>query len=144
MDQSLSQSIRAVWTQTHSPASLDFPTTVSTLLSLGVSRYHIDYVAKTATAYVLDVQTGRTNVDRADIPPINASPGAWRKQGLVDAIRWAQSGGPDYSYTAFAKRCVEAGVTEYHAYLEGQKVVYLGELGDMHVEWFPGAGPKDV
>jgi uncharacterized protein YbcV (DUF1398 family) len=144
MDQSLSQSIRAVWTQTHSPASLDFPTTVSTLLSLGVSRYHIDYVAKTATAYVLDVQTGKTNVDRADIPSVNAVPGAWRKQGLVDAIRWAQSGGPDYSYTAFARRCVEAGVMEYHAYLEGQKVVYLGELGDMHVEWFPGAEPKHV
>lgn len=144
MNQSLSQSIHAVWTQIHSPASLDFPTTVSTLLALGVSRYHIDYVAKTATAYVPNAQTGKTDVDRAVIPSINASPGAWRKQGLVDAIRWAQSGGPDYSYTAFARRCVEAGVTEYHAYLEGQKVVYLGELGDMHVEWFPGAGPKDV
>jgi uncharacterized protein YbcV (DUF1398 family) len=144
MNPSLSQSIRAVWTQVHSSTSLDFPTTVSTLLALGVSRYHIDYAAKTATAYVPDAQTGKTDVDRADIPAINASPGAWSKQGLVDAIRWVQSGSPDYSYTAFARKCVEAGVTEYHAYLQGQKVVYLGELGDVHVEWFPGAGPKDV
>jgi uncharacterized protein YbcV (DUF1398 family) len=144
MNPSLSQSIRAVWSQTHSSASLDFPTTVSRLLALGVSRYHIDYVTKTATAYVPNAQTGKTDIDRADIPSTNASPGAWSEQGLVDAIRWVQSSPPDYSYTAFARKCIEAGVTEYHAYLVGQKVVYLGELGDVHVERFPGAGPKDV
>jgi uncharacterized protein YbcV (DUF1398 family) len=144
MNPSLSQSIRAVWPQAHSSAKLDFPTTVSTLLALGVSRYHIDYVTKTATAYIPDAQTGKTDVDRADIQSINASPGAWSKQGLVDAIRWAGSGAPDYSYAGFARRCVEAGVIEYHAYLEGQRVVYLGENGDVHVDWFPGAGPKDV
>ena len=82
-------------------------------------------------------------MDRVGISPTNASPGPWNEKSLVDAIRWAQSGVPDYSYQVLARRCVEAGVTDYHAYLEGQKVVYLGVMGSMHVEWFPSAGPKE-
>lgn len=38
---------------------------------------------------------------------------------------------------------MESGVTDYTAYLEGQKVVYCGALGEMHVEWFPGAKPEN-
>jgi hypothetical protein len=55
-------------------------------------------------------------------------------------IRYAQSAPPDYTYEEFERRGIEVGVVEYHAYLEGKTVLYLGAMGDMHVEWFPGAG----
>jgi len=42
----------------------------------------------------------------------------------------------------FARKCVEAGVTNYHVYLEAQRVVYLGTLGNMLVVWFDGAEQK--
>lgn len=37
---------------------------------------------------------------------------------------------------------MDAGVVGYIAFLEGKRVIYYGETGDQHVEWFPGAGPE--
>jgi uncharacterized protein YbcV (DUF1398 family) len=50
------------------------------------------------------------------------------------AIRYAQNAPPEYTYEEFERRGIEAGVVEYHAYLEGKKVLYLGARGDMPVE----------
>ena len=50
------------------------------------------------------------------------------------AIRYAQSAPPDHTYEEFERRGIEAGVVEYHAYLEGKRVLYLGAMGDMPVE----------
>lgn len=139
----LSQSIQAVWHKVHSAQGLPFPQTVSALMALGVTRYHIDYVASTATAYVSNAETGAVEVDIADIPsyfqPQHAS-SKWNEEGVVDAIRRVQKG--EVTYAQFATQCIEAGVTNYFAYLEGKRVVYFGALGDAHVEWFPGAGPR--
>ena len=141
----LSASIRSVWHRVHSPTSLPFPQTITELLTLKVSRYHIDYVASTATAYIPNPKTGGVDFDVAGIPPVRVSVSAagraWNERGVVDAIRWAQSAAPDYTYAAFEDKCVEAGVTDYMEYLEGKKVVYFGGKGDIHVEWFPGAEP---
>ena len=46
-------------------------------------------------------------------------------------------------YLGFAKECVQAGVTDYVAFLEGKKVLYMGARGETHTEWFPGAGPGE-
>jgi uncharacterized protein YbcV (DUF1398 family) len=131
----------------HSSTNLSFPAVVSALLALGVFRYHVDYVASTATAYVSNAHTGTVDFDVAPIPSAAKLPRAgasWSKKDLVETIRWAQSGAEDYEYAKFARRAVEAGVTDYVAYLEGKRVIYLGGNGDMHVEWFPGAGPAEA
>lgn len=46
-------------------------------------------------------------------------------------------------FRAFRERAEQAGVRSYFAFLRGQRVRYLGRQGDQHVEWFPGAKPKD-
>ena len=113
-------------------------------MSLGVTRYRIDFVAATATAYVPDASNKMVLVDTSPIPSHDGSTilGAkWNADEIMKAIRKAQEGGPDYTYKGFTKTCVENGVTEYSAYLEGKRVVYCGALGDCHTEWFPGSGP---
>lgn len=44
----------------------------------------------------------------------------------------------------FCARARRAGVQGYFAYPRGRRVVYSGRQGDEHVEWFPGARPKDA
>ena len=140
---STTTSIHSTWARVHSEKGLPFPEAASALLALGVSRYHINYTTNTGTTYLPDAQTSTTFVDVADIPANAAKLGQWNKHALVSAIRYAQSAPPDYTYEEFERRCIEAGVVEYHAYLEGKRVVYLGAMGDLHVEWFPGAGLGD-
>jgi len=142
--QSVSQSIHNVWAQVHSPAGLPFPQTVAQLLALGVTRYHINYLASTATAYITNPQTGVIDVDVADIPShlpkSSIGTAAWNEEGVRTALRRVQGG--KTSYPEFARECIEAGVTDYFACLEGKRVVYLGALGDLLVEWFANAKPK--
>jgi uncharacterized protein YbcV (DUF1398 family) len=146
---SLSQELSLIWKSVHSEAGLSFPQTVSRLMSLGVTRYHIDYVALTATSYVSTSFSPSIIVDVTKLPaeyipnPLTAT--AWSKEGVVAAIRKAQAmaieGKGDY--LAFAAECIEAGVTDYVAFLDGKRVLYLGAKGDSHVELFPGAGPSE-
>lgn len=125
--------IRAVWAAVHSPSGLSFPAAVSALSALNVNRYRIDYITSTATAYI------GTEVDIAPIPSHSSLAGTlpWDSTKLVAAVKSAQAGVGNYE--DFAKAAIEAGVTDYTAYLEGKRVVYCGGLGDCHTEWFPGA-----
>jgi uncharacterized protein YbcV (DUF1398 family) len=135
MNASIRKAIHQVWADVHSSAGLPFPTTVARLLALGVQRYHIDYVASTATAYV------GQSCDAAEIPS-HSTPSAmspWDESKLTAAIKKAQAG--EGNYIDFSTQAIEAGVTDYFAYLEGKKVVYMGAMGDVHIEWFPGSGP---
>ena len=137
----LSQSLRAIWAQVHSPAGLPFPQTVAKLTALKVTRYHVDYVANNATSYVPNAQTGNVDVDVASIPSHGVPPrtGAeWNAEGLINATKRTQRG--ETNYQQFATECIDAGVTNYFAYLDGKRVVYMGGVGDFHVEWFPGHG----
>jgi len=146
---SLSQELSLIWEAVHSKAGLPFPETVSRLMSLGVTRYHIDYAATTATSYVSNASSPSIIVDVAKLPaehipkPLTAT--AWSKEGLVAAVRKAQAMAVEGKgdYLAFAAECIEAGVTDYVAFLDGKRVLYLGAKGDSHTEWFPGAGPSD-
>jgi uncharacterized protein YbcV (DUF1398 family) len=133
MNSSVSKSIRDVWHDVHSAEGLPFPVTVGRLSKLGVVRYHVDYASKTISAYI-----GR-EVDVAPVPSLTTIEGvaAWSTEGIKEALRLVQSG--SISYGEFSGLITEAGVTNYFAYLEGKKVIYMGGLGDVHVEWFPGA-----
>lgn len=136
METSLSSGIHSVWEKVHSQAGLPFPTTVAELSALGVTRYRVDYVARNMIAYV-----GST----ADVAPIpnhhseDTEPGvvSWDSTKLIQAIRSTQAG--EGNYWDFSKAAVQAGVTDYTAYITGMKVVYSGVNGDSHTEWFPGA-----
>lgn len=135
MDALTCKAIHQVWADVHSPSGLPFPQTVARLLDLGVQRYHIDYVASTATAYI------GHSCDVAEIPSHSTPPAvaSWDESMLIAAIKNAQAG--KGNYVDFSTKAIEAGVTNYFAYLEGKKVVYMGGLGDVHTEWFPGSGP---
>lgn len=132
MNPAVSNEIRQVWQEVHSPNGLPFPQTVERLLRLGVERYHVDYTAKTITAYV-----GR-DVDVAQVGTLATIEGApsWSPEKVKESIRKVQSG--SISYTEFSKGIIDGGVTNYWAYLAGKRVMYMGRYGDFHVELFPG------
>jgi len=134
---SQSTAIRAVWEKVHSSAGLPFPSTVAALQSLGVTRYHVDYIASSVTAYI------GSSADVAPMPEHGSEeslkPGTvtWDDAKLVQSIRKAQAG--EGNYWDFSRGAIEAGVTDYTTYIEGKKVVYNGKDGESHTEWFPGA-----
>ena len=133
--------IQQVFARVHSPEGLAFPQTVAALLDLGVTRYHVDYAASTATAYKTDSTTHTIEIDVAHVPAPQVHPTTrWNGEGVVEAIRSVQRG--ESTYAKFSQLCVDAGVTGYLAFLTGMRVVYYGSQGEMHVEWFPGAGPS--
>lgn len=126
---------RKIWEQARSPAGPPFPDTVKALAELGVTRYRVDYAAAKVTTY-MDL-TGETDV--TDFPLIAASNSQkWDQDALVAAIRGAQAGNIG-GFPAFCAAAVAAGVTDYTCYISGQRVVYCGQYGDSHTEWFPGA-----
>jgi uncharacterized protein YbcV (DUF1398 family) len=139
MNSALRKEIHLVWGTVHSPSGLAFPQTVAALVKLGVQRYHVDYIASTVTAYA------GGEADVFEIPkhaPVSAQLQPWDASGVVAAIREVQAG--KVMYPEFSRLVVAAGVTNYFAFLEGKRVVYVGALGDMHTEWFPGSKPAGV
>ena len=132
MNPTISNQIRQVWHEVHSPNGLPFPQTVERLVRLGVERYHVDYVAQTITAYV------GHDVDVAQVATLATIEGAssWNAETIKESLRQVQSG--SISYGEFSKGIIDGGVTNYWAYLAGKRVVYMGQYGDIHVEWFPG------
>lgn len=143
--------IQKVFAQVHSASGLPFPSTVAALLALGVSRYHIDYSAGIATTYKTspDDDAANNSNSAVEIEQVSISSPAmssssrtpWSKAGVVTAIKRVQAG--ETKYKEFAQECVDSGVMGYLAFLAGKNVLYYGRDGDVHVEWFPGSGPKD-
>ena len=64
--------------------------------------------------------------------------GAFNREQLKATLQAVIPG--KLKYPEFASGCMEAGVVGYIAFIEGKRVIYYGETGDHHVEWFPGAG----
>ena len=144
MADEFSTQVRQVWAAVHSPSTseaLTFPQTVGRLAALGVTRYHVDYVARTVTAY-RDLPFVGTRVDVALTPALESVDKEydWDVEKVKESIRLVQQG--KLNYAEFSREVIEGGVVDYWAYLSGKRVVYCGALGDMHVEWFPGQGPK--
>ena len=61
---------------------------------------------------------------------------SWNADKIKELIRQVQSG--SISYAEFSKGIIDGGVTNCWAYLAGKRVIYMGQYGDFHVEWFPG------
>ncbi len=126
----VSAAIHAVWAKVHSVKGLSFPQTGHELTAIGVTRYHVDYVAGTATAYVGD------DADVFAIPTHGVPAAKADAAALSTAIRAAQAGTIG-NYSDFGRAVVAAGVTDYTAYLAGGNVVYGGVMGHIHAEPFP-------
>ena len=61
----------------------------------------------------------------------------YSKAMLLSALEDIQNKRIDYR--AFLKQIMLAGIANYHAYLNGRKVVYMSRNGELHVEDFPSA-----
>jgi uncharacterized protein YbcV (DUF1398 family) len=108
-----------------------FPECVKALLEAGVESYLVDYARMEKSSCGA---TGETHVMKMSLEPGPIAE-AFSKQGLVAAIRGAQR--DEIRYPEFVKQARAAGVEAYWAYLTGERVVYLGRKGEIHVEEFP-------
>jgi uncharacterized protein YbcV (DUF1398 family) len=109
-----------------------FPELVAALTAAGVKRYHMDFVRCERTFYMPDGTSERVSTH-------NAPPAAkiFSAQGVDAAVRAIQRG--EFQYLEFCRRITQAGCVGYHVSLAGQRAVYYGRTGEMHVEYFPGA-----
>ncbi|KIW79745.1 hypothetical protein Z517_06359 [Fonsecaea pedrosoi CBS 271.37] len=155
--------VQRVFAQVHSSSGLRFPETVAALLALGVTRYHVDYVAGTTTTYAPTSAAKRTtgssqlentiaheteviatptplHTTTPSVTPFTPSMvfSAWNAPALTLAIARIQAN--KTTYAEFSRECIAAGVAGYMAFLAGKRVLYYGCDGDVHVEWFPGVG----
>lgn len=112
---------------------VSFGDVVKKLMQAGVERYHCDLVRGEKTYYL---PNGASEVVKGHA--ITIAP-AWNfSGGGVDAaLKAIQTG--KIQYRTFCARIAEAGCVGYMVSLAGQRAVYYGRAGDLHVEWFPGA-----
>jgi len=117
--------------------SMPFPEIVGKLIAQGVEYYHVDYATRSFTFYGEGVFV--TAPLAYEALPVVAL--AWDAPALKAAILDSQQHGQPFR--TFCERAMRAGVQGYFAFLAGKRVVYMGRHGDQHVEWFPGAGPRE-
>ena len=119
--------------------SLPFPQIVGELVAQGVEYYHVNYASKCFTFYSAAGAAISAPLTFEGLPSISQD---WDATALKEAITDSQQNGQ--KFCQFCSRAMIAGVQGYFAFLRGQRVVYLGRAGDQHVEWFPGAKPRDA
>jgi uncharacterized protein YbcV (DUF1398 family) len=146
IDPETTASIHKIWDHVHKPKDNNqptFPEIVSALADLGVSRYRVDFISSSTSAYVGNQWDEYTYTDH--VSDLNPGTISWASEKLKIAIEEAQAlaekGEADYA--EFCRKIVLAGVVEYVVYIDGKKVVYFGPLGESHTEWFMGHGPKE-
>jgi uncharacterized protein YbcV (DUF1398 family) len=112
---------------------MTFGEVVVKLIKAGVERYHADLVRGDKTYYLpngeFEAVKGKTV---ATLPAQEFSAG-----GVDAAVRAIQAG--KIQYGAFCERIAASGCVGYIVSLAGQRAVYYGRTGDIHIEWFPGA-----
>lgn len=113
--------------------TLRFPDVVKKLSEVGVAQYHADFLRAETTYYQHD---GVTHIVPLPLPS-EAIAADFRSADVAAAVRAAQQEG--LPYQKFLSRVMQAGCAGYFVYLDGQRVIYLGRTGDMHIEYFPGS-----
>jgi uncharacterized protein YbcV (DUF1398 family) len=120
------------WTTEGSEAgTLRFPEVVKALMDAGVESYRSDLIRGVKTFYMPD---GKIYEEKLTLP---TTPVAERfsEPELVAAIRGAQK--DEIRYPEFIKRAMTAGTAGYQVYITGERAVYVGRKGEVHVEEFP-------
>jgi len=118
--------------------SISFPEVIRRLMETGVEYYHVDYVALRKSFYSATGDVVTTPISYEGLPRVATD---FDAPGLRAAILDSQRHGQHFR--DFTRRAMEAGVQGYIAFLRGQRVTYWGRGGDLHTEWFPGAGPSN-
>lgn len=113
--------------------TMDFPTIVRTLSDQGFEGYDVDYRRQTSTYF----HASDVSVQLA-MPAASARVAAAFDAAAVErAVRAAQAGAADYSYTGFSETVKAAGCAGYMVSFSGKRVVYFGRTAELHVEHFP-------
>ncbi len=111
---------------------LRFPEVIGILREAEVESYQVDFLRGDDTFYLLD---GRTHTEPIEAGEVAAE---FLRESVVDAIRAAQA--DRIRYPEFVRRILDAGVAAYRVHLTGERAVYVGRKGEMHVEEFPKPG----
>jgi uncharacterized protein YbcV (DUF1398 family) len=113
--------------------TIRFPDIVAKLLEIGVEQYHADFLRAETTYYL---SSGESHVVALSLPdePIAQE---FSAEAVAAAVQASQKEG--IHYQEFLLRAMKAGCVGYVVYLDGQRVVYCGRKGDMHIEHFPGS-----
>jgi uncharacterized protein YbcV (DUF1398 family) len=109
-----------------------FGEVVQKLIGAGVERYHCDLLRSEKIYYLPDGKSERVPNDDIDVIPAQDFSAA----GVEAAVRAIQAG--KIKYKEFCERVMTAGCVGYIVSIAGQRAVYYGRTGDIHVEWFPG------
>jgi len=111
---------------------ITFPEVVARLAAVGVERYHADLCVSERVFYLPD-----GTFERVPAHKVPQAAQAFSAQGVEVAVRTIQR--REIQYREFCNRIAQAGCVGYQVFIAGQRAIYYGRNGDMHVEWFPGA-----
>lgn len=132
MEQKAIEVIEACAAGSHN-GTLHFPDVVKQLMDIGIAQYHADFLRAETTYYG---QGDQSHIVQLTLPTTVIAHD-FRRDEVAAAIQAAQKEG--LPYTEFLARVTRAGCIGYSAYIDGQRVIYFGRLGDMHIEYFPGS-----
>lgn len=110
---------------------LSFAQALGRLIEVGVESYFADYRNHSTTYYLSNNEVYTIPMDI----PIVEIQSEFQKEGLVSAIRGAQSN--TIKYPEFVKLTISAGCMGYIVWITGRHVSYFGRRGEVHVEHFP-------
>ena len=110
---------------------LAFPEFLGRLIEVGVESYFADYWSQLTNYYLPSNETYAVRIAMHSIE----IPTSFNKEGVVSAIRGAQSG--MVRYPEFLKLTMAAGCIGYIVWIAGKRVSYFGRHGEVHIEHFP-------
>jgi len=110
---------------------LRFPEIVMALTEASVESYSADLVRGEKTYYTPDGDTHTVKSTLPHSPIANDFSGA----GIIAAIRGARA--DTIRYPEFVRQARAAGIVAYWVFLTGRRAVYLGRMGEIHIEEFP-------
>lgn len=113
--------------------ALTFPQIVGKLATLGVERYHVDYVRHEITYYLTSGESYVAATPSSALQPATE----FAAEKVEQAVRQSQRG--EHSYVDFVCKTLEAGCVGYFVQIGGRRAIYFGRSGDTHVEFFPDA-----
>jgi uncharacterized protein YbcV (DUF1398 family) len=110
---------------------LTFPEFLERLIEVGVESYFADYRNQSTTYYLSSNEAYAVPMTM----PLIEIPTSFNKEGVVSAIRGAQS--DTVRYPEFLKLTMSAGCIGYIVWIVGRRVSYFGRQGEVHLEHFP-------
>lgn len=116
--------------------AIHFGDVVQRLTAAGIERYHADYSRSETTYYTPAGGSCIVRMEHAPAPIADAFSAA----SIESAVKQSQRG--EIMYPEFTRQALAAGCIGYFVLLTGRRVQYLGRRGELHTEWFPGAGPE--